>query len=174
MILATLAPWDRSLQHFVQMEGAGCVCWRGFLGVRCPPCPGHCQNTSATLVFPDSKRPRVPNSGKEAVFCSPAVRTLHREFFPSLQPPWLRALNPKLFPALSPPQYTVSQTGHTASSRFCLHSLSSLRLAFLFGSLLRICVVPVFSTNIPCPLVKLFSPFQSVTAREMSKKACMD
>lgn len=68
VIPAVLALSDGSLQHFVRMEGAGCVCWRGFLWVRRPPCPGLCQSAS------------VPKSGKEAVF-SLVVKTLHKEFF---------------------------------------------------------------------------------------------
>lgn len=46
--------------------------------------------------------------------------------------------------------------------RLCLSSRCFLRLVFVFGSLLWSCMVPVYSTNIHCPLVK---PFFSTSAR---------
>lgn len=141
---STVGPFPR---HSVQADGAGRALLLGPPVGCCPP--------SSTFVFPG------PSSQEEAGLPKPVHS--HTPQRPSPLPSLLGCKSSIQFSTLYPPhpETESSETACFPSPRLCLYSRCFLRLVFVFGSLLWSCMVPVFSTNIHCPLVK---PFFSTSA----------
>lgn len=121
----------------------------------------HSQGVSYVLFSQTSRNFKIPClrastlqlKGKGPLSSACYCRLL-RVALPSFPPSWLQVRLPHsaLIPSLTVP----SPDGHVLRLSFaCAHA--SLCLVFIFGSLLWISVVPVFSTNIPCSLVKTSS-----------------
>lgn len=105
--------------------------------------------------------PLVPVLRKRPAFLSLITKVHHKDPSPVSQASWQQVLTP----------YPFRKHDTLSFSSFCLYSRHSLCLVFLFGSVLWNCVVPVFSTNIPCPLVKPFSSTLACNSQANERKS---